>query len=343
MSNIKALVLFSGGLDSLLAARVLQEQGITVHAICFRSNFFDENNAKKAAEANDIYIRDTVDISKELLGLIRDDNVKKGKNLNPCIDCHGLMLRKAKEYVDTDEYHFLATGEVLGQRPFSQTKKAMEEVAKKAGVEVLRPLSARRMDPTEIEEKGWVDRDKLLDIQGRGRKEQISWTVHYNLKEYESPSGGCLLTEEEFSRKLADMTEHFDQVRPEDAELLKKGRVEWFNIRNKKGEESPVMAVIGRNKEDNVSLYYSQQPGDVLVRLAEMEGPLTLLRSKKYNFRTKEDTYEVEVQHKLDIKEWKKEVYSREKEMLEHIALLDAWYKPRVRGDKTTVKVARNI
>lgn len=334
MKNVKALVLFSGGLDSLAAIRVLEEQGIKVDAICFFSCFFGIYKAEKAARANGVTIRDKVDINKGIMELVSDPQVPKGKNLNPCIDCHSLMIKKAQEYVDSGEYDLLATGEVLGQRPFSQTKDALKKVEKKAGAEVLRPLSAQKLEPTTAENKGLVDRDKLLDIEGRSRKKQISLAIHYNLKEYESPSGGCLLTEEEFSKKLEEMFDKWAQCNKYDVELLKRGRVAWTAFLSPKGEKHLVMAVTGRKEEDNMNLCYSQQQGDIVMYPRDTTGPLTLVRSKERQLGGDGENEVVEVEVPTGEKPPQlKEVYDNEEDMLRDIARRNAWYKTTLRGE----------
>jgi len=337
----KALVLFSGGLDSLLAVKLLQDQGIKADAICFISNFFDCHSAKVAANTNGVKIRKVMDISEEMLDLIKDNNVKKGKNLNPCIACHSLMISKADRYVESGEYDFLATGEVAGQRPFSQTKQALKEVQNNTKIKVLRPLSAKLLEPTDMEKKGWIDRQKLLDIQGRGRKKQISWAIYYNLSDYESPAGGCLLTESDFGKKLSRMIKHWPRCNKDDVELLKHGRTEWFSILNKDNKKGYVLSVTGRRKEDNVSLLYSKKKGDKLVFLKNLAGPLTLVRSKDYIFQEKKNAYKLNIPKKLEFQKRKNRMYKNERQLWGHLSLLTAWYKTESRGKEVEVKVKR--
>jgi predicted subunit of tRNA(5-methylaminomethyl-2-thiouridylate) methyltransferase len=341
MNSKKVLVLFSGGLDSLLAVAVLRAQGLTVDAVCFVSNFFDCRNAKRAAEANGIKIREVVDIGSEILDMVKDPEAKKGKNLNPCIDCHSLMIKKARQYIESGEYAIIATGEVLGQRPFSQTKRAMEQIEKNAGIRVLRPLSALKMEPTEPEQKGWIDRKKLLGIEGRGRKKQIELAINYNLKEYESPAGGCLLTQESFSQRLSDMIKYWPDCEPGDVELLKHGRPIWFTLKDKEAEHY-ILAVIGRRAEDNVSLYYGAEKGDLVMSLKELEGPLTLVRSKSYAFPFEKMKYKIKVPvEENDFESAGNRVCKKEERMLEYQALLTAWYKAQARGRTVTVEVKK--
>jgi predicted subunit of tRNA(5-methylaminomethyl-2-thiouridylate) methyltransferase len=342
MSNKKVLVLFSGGLDSLLAAVLLREQGVTVDAVCFFSNFFDYQNAKRAANANGIRIREVVDISPEILDMVKNPQVRKGKNLNPCIDCHSLMIKKAGQYVESGEYGIIATGEVLGQRPFSQTKRAMKQIEKKAGVQVLRPLSALKMEPTEPEKEGWIDRKRLLDIEGRERKKQIELAIKYNLKEYESPAGGCLLTQADFSQRLLDMIKYWPACDVDDVELLKRGRVKWFTLEDKNKEKHYILMVMGRKAEENVSLHYGAKKGDIAMSLKELEGPLTLVRSKTYPFSFEKEEYVIEVPAGEDnFESVKDKTYQKEEKMLEYQASLTAWYKTQARGKTVTVEVKK--
>ena len=170
MKKVKALVLLSGGLDSMLAVKVLQEQGIEVTGITFESNFYNAEKSKKVVEQLNIPLK-IVDISKEMLDLVKNPSSGHGKHMNPCIDCHSLMIKKASDFLKKEtkslstetgerdsvsEYDIIATGEVVGQRPFSQTKQALERVRNYSGVDVLRPLSAKLLPETEFQimEKG---------------------------------------------------------------------------------------------------------------------------------------------------------------------------------------------
>jgi len=189
-AKIRALLLFSGGLDSLLAAEILREQNVEVEGICFTSNFF--TCAKAEEEARKIGIKlHTVNISKQILDLVKKPPHGHGKNLNPCIDCHGLMIKTAGEFLkgkkNKQGFDFLASGEVLGQRPFSQNSQTLRTVSKIGKVSILRPLTAKNLDPTEMEEKGLVEREKLGKISGRGREEQIKWAQNLGIKNYPSP------------------------------------------------------------------------------------------------------------------------------------------------------------
>ncbi|MCD4693944.1 7-cyano-7-deazaguanine synthase, partial [bacterium] len=169
----RALVLFSGGLDSMIAVKLLQVQNIEVEAICFVSNFFNSKKAEEGAKNLKIKLH-IVNISKEMLKLVKNPPNGHGKYYNPCIDCHGLMVRKAGKFIEKNKkFDFLASGEVLGQRPFSQNKKSLKKVIDISGYEILRPLSAMLLLETEIEKKGLVKREELANISGRNRSVQF--------------------------------------------------------------------------------------------------------------------------------------------------------------------------
>ncbi len=268
---VKAVALFSGGLDSQLAVLLVQEQGVEVVGITFSTPFFTPEVALKAAEQLNIPL-EVEDFTGELIEVIKNPAYGYGKNLNPCIDCHALMVRKAGQYMEKIGAHFIITGEVLGERPKSQNYKALGIVEKESGYQglVLRPLSARLLPPTVPEEKGWVDRDKLGDIQGRSRKPQMAMAEKYGLKEYPTPAGGCLLTVEGFSRKLKDLLAENPQPHRLDIELLKVGR----HFRLGPG----VKLVVGRNHEENKKIESLAREGDIIFKAADIPGPTALYR-----------------------------------------------------------------
>ena len=372
MKKVKALVLLSGGLDSMLAVKILQEQGIEVSGITFESNFYNAEKAKRAVKQLGISLK-IIDIRKEMLDLVKNPPNGHGKNLNPCIDCHALMIRKASEFLKnqphpspllknerglisrvkklifrpsslprrrtggSEEFDVIATGEVAGQRPFSQTKQALQRVEKNAGVEVLRPLSAKLLPETEYEKKGLVDRSKLLDISGRGRERQMELAKKFGIKEYPSPGGGCLLTEFEFSVKLREMKDSWKDCDAEDVELLKHGRVYWVNSKNAK-----TLIVVGRNKEDNKELERLVEEGDILVELDDFKGPITLIRNKKQETRNKQIPNSnppagragFQIPDELDVKDLKLEQEKSEEEILEIAGILTGYHAPKARGKK---------
>ncbi|MCI6189203.1 MAG: tRNA 4-thiouridine(8) synthase ThiI, partial [Clostridium sp.] len=196
----RALAMISGGLDSILAAKIIKDQGIDVIGICFKSYFFNENNAKRMTKQIGIKL-EVVDFSKEHFEMVKNPKHGLGKNMNPCIDCHAMMMRYAGELLEKLDADFIITGEVLNQRPMSQNKQALNVVKKESGFadKILRPLCALNLEPTEMEKNGLVDRNKLLNISGRSRKVQMELAEKYGIKDYPSPAGGCKLTEPNYA------------------------------------------------------------------------------------------------------------------------------------------------
>jgi len=267
----KALVLFSGGLDSILAALFLKKQKIKVVGITFTSYFFGPEKAKEAAKKIGIFLK-IVDFSKEHLKVVKKPKYGYGKSMNPCIDCHILMLKKAKEVMEKENFDFVATGEVLGERPMSQNREALEIVEKESSLKgyLLRPLSARLLPKTIPEKLLLVDREKLLDIKGRSRKRQIELAKEFKIKEYPTPAGGCLLTDLEFGKRLKKLFEIFPGCQGNDIELLKLGRHFW---------EGKVKIIVGRNEKENEEIKKLIRKGDILIEMKNYPGPTTLIRN----------------------------------------------------------------
>ncbi len=218
-----AVALISGGLDSMLAARAMLEQGIRVEGINFFTGFCVEghthairsrdrgrpkrNNALWVAEQLGIRLH-IVDVSEPYKDVVLNPRHGYGHNLNPCLDCKGFMVARAHEWMLEQGYDFLVTGEVVGQRPMSQRRDTMPVVARESGAgdRLLRPLCAKLLPPTLPEREGWVDRERLFDFSGRSRKPQMALAARYGLHDYAQPAGGCcFLTDERYSAKLADL------------------------------------------------------------------------------------------------------------------------------------------
>src|SRR5210317_3758 len=221
----KALGLLSGGLDSSLAALCLKRQGIEVNAIAFVTPFFGSSKAEQAARLMDIPLI-VENISDVHLDMVKNPRYGYGKNMNPCIDCHAMMFRLAGEVMLERGFDFLFSGEVLGQRPMSQNANALRSVANYSGHpdRILRPMSAKLLPITPMEEEGLVDREQLLGIQGRSRKRQEALAKEWGLQDYPASGGGCLLTEKSFSGRLRDLVEKQPEATVVDVELLKVGR-----------------------------------------------------------------------------------------------------------------------
>jgi tRNA-specific 2-thiouridylase len=240
----KAVALISGGLDSLLAARLIQQQGIEVEGINFYTGFCVEghthairnkdrnrvkrNNALWVAEELGIKLH-IVDIVEEYKNVVINPRHGYGANLNPCLDCKIFMVRKAHEWIQQHGFDFIITGEVIGQRPKSQRKRSMPVVAAESGAEdlLLRPLCARNLKPTRPELEGWVDREQMLDFSGRSRKPQMALAAQFGFEDYAQPAGGCcFLTDRSYSVKLQDLWDNRGRREYEldDIMLLKVGR-----------------------------------------------------------------------------------------------------------------------
>jgi tRNA U34 2-thiouridine synthase MnmA/TrmU len=267
----KALVLLSGGLDSILAAKILMEQKIKVVGLTFRSYFFGSEKAEKAAKKLGIKIK-IIDFSKEHLKIVKSPKHGYGKAMNPCIDCHALMLKFAKKIMKKEKFDFVATGEVLGERPMSQNKAALDLVEKESSLSgyLLRPLSAKLLKPTIPETKGLINRGKLLGIQGRSRKKQIELAKKWGIDWYPTPAGGCLLTEIEFGKRLRELFEKYPKAKGNDIELLKIGRHFWIN---------GAKIVVGRNHQENLKIKELKKRKDILVEIENYPGPIALIRN----------------------------------------------------------------
>lgn len=266
----KALVLLSGGLDSILAVKVLQEQGVDVAGISFVTPFFGAANARQGAR--DLNIELIVeDITKDHLDIVKSPQHGYGKQMNPCIDCHTLMIAAAGRVMEREGFDFIATGEVLGERPMSQNYDALMGVARRSGYGeyVLRPLSAQLLPPTKPERDGLVDRDRLLSIEGRSRKPQMALVEKYGITRFVQPAGGCRLTDPAFSSRLRDLLDHTPDAGRWDCELLARGR----HFRFPDGAK----VVVGRDQRDNESLAAMARPQDVVLFARSVPGPTTLV------------------------------------------------------------------
>jgi tRNA-specific 2-thiouridylase len=277
---MKAIAMLSGGLDSTLATKMVLEQGIELEALNFLTVFCTCTNreetclaSQKAVDALGISLK-VLNVSEEYLEIVKHPKHGYGSNMNPCIDCRIFMLKKAKAYMEGSGAFFIVTGEVLGERPMSQRRDALRLVEKEAGLEgfILRPLSAKLLPASIPEREGWVDREKLLGIQGRSRKPQIELAEHFGIHDYPCPAGGCLLTDPGFSRRMKDLILHGPDFSLNDVHLLKMGR--HFRLSPK------IKLVVGRNKEENQKIQAFAQGEDILLKLPSFPGPLSLLRGE---------------------------------------------------------------
>jgi len=303
----RALAMFSGGLDSMIAIKLMVDQGIDVIALHIKIGFGGTKDVsevmKQRAEMAGAEFK-IVDVREEYIQNILFDPVHGyGKNFNPCIDCHGYMFKIAKAMMPELGASFIFTGEVIGQRPMSQRHDAMKQVAKLADDKeeklIVRPMSAKLMEETTPELEGWIDREKLLDISGRSRERQLAMAKVYGWEDYESPGGGCLLTESHYSDRIKEFIS-FDTFEVEDIELLKFGR----HFRLPDGAK----LAVGRDKEDNEGLQAIKSEKYVTIKLP-IGGPFSLLSAEAsradralaaklamtYARSSAEESYDVEV------------------------------------------------
>ncbi|MDD5169195.1 MAG: tRNA 4-thiouridine(8) synthase ThiI [Syntrophales bacterium] len=265
-----ALSLFSGGLDSLIAVRLISDQGIHVEGVTFETPFFSASKARTSASRVKLPLT-VLNFTEEHLVMLKNPRYGYGKNMNPCIDCHTLMLKKTGDLMAEMGADFIFTGEVLGQRPMSQGKQSLYVVAKNSGYAdvILRPLSAKLLPETKPEREGKVDRQRLLDIQGRGRKTQMELASRYGIADYPPPAGGCLLTDPMFSNRLRDLFRHQKDPPVTDMELLKYGR----HFRTDRG----IKIIVGRNSSDNEGIEHWRQEEDGLLYMLDVPGPSVLV------------------------------------------------------------------
>lgn len=271
-SKGRGLSLFSGGLDSQLAICVLRDQGVSVEAVVFASPFFKIETAKRASEHLNVPLH-VVDFTEDILGLIEHPLHGFGGGMNPCIDCHALMIHRAGELMVSKGFDFVATGEVLNQRPMSQNRHSMGVVEKDAALNgrLVRPLSALLLEPSVPEQEGLIDRTRLLGLNGRSRKPQMELAEKFGLVDYPAPAGGCLLTEKGFCRKLADIKTNEGLGDERLIGLLLYGR--HFRL------PGGAKCVTGRDVRDNAALKRLCREGDVLLHTVDVPGPTVLIPS----------------------------------------------------------------
>ncbi|MEM5789078.1 MAG: tRNA 4-thiouridine(8) synthase ThiI [Syntrophobacteraceae bacterium] len=264
--KVHGIGLLSGGLDSILAVKVLQAQGLELLGLTFVTPFFGPKPGLEAGTKAGIRTV-AIDISESHLAMLKTPRYGYGSQINPCIDCHGLMLREAGKLMEKEGADFLFTGEVLGQRPMSQRRDSLRSVEKLAGCpgRVLRPLSAKLLDPTVVELEGLVDREQLLDIQGRSRRRQAELAARFEIRDYPQPGGGCMLTKEGFANRLRELL----RCRPEacvgDVEIIKWGRA--FIL------PGGHVCMVGRQQGDNRQLDKLARDNDVHLRSFDHPGP----------------------------------------------------------------------
>jgi len=276
--GIKAVLLLSGGLDSILAGRVLLEQGIALEALNFTSPFcnctpknFSCSAARQGAEQLGIPV--TIRACGEAyLEIMKHPRFGRGSGMNACLDCRIHLFARAKEFMAETHAAFVATGEVLGERPMSQRRDAMATIERESGLAglIVRPLSAQHFPPSVPEAQGWVDRSRLLAFQGRGRTPQIQLAEHYGIHDYPCPAGGCLLTDKEFAARFRELLEHEPGFGLAEARLLKSGR--HFRL------PGGAKLILGRNAGENQTLERSRRERDFLLAPQGFAGPTGLIQ-----------------------------------------------------------------
>ena len=269
----KALSLLSGGLDSQLAICVLLEQGIHVEAITYRSPFFGTEKGEQAAKALGVK-HHIIDFTEDILEQVQRPAHGLGKAMNPCIDCHTHMIMRAGELLEKWGFDFIATGEVLAQRPMSQNKQSLGVVARCSKYEdlLVRPLCASLIEPTKPIREGWLDVSRLPAFSGRNRTPQMKLAEQFGLKDYPAPAGGCLLTEKRFGNKLKDLLDHEGP----DADrtnvwLLKIGR----HLRL----ADDIKVIVGSDEADNNLLEAKAHPEDLRIICPDVPTPTVIAPS----------------------------------------------------------------
>lgn len=280
IKQTKALVLFSGGLDSRLVVKLLQEQGIKLEALYFNLPFGCGccNNLEcnfNFSQLNNLKIR-MIDCNRgrffhNYIKIIRNPKYGRGRGLNPCIHCRIFMLNEAKRIMQKEKFDFIATGEVLGQRPMSQYRHALLSIEKETKLQgrILRPLSAKLLPETIVEKNKLVDRNKLLNINGRNRRVQIELANKFRIK-YPNPAGGCLLCDKNYSKKLLDLLNNSKTIKPE--EIFSLNNFRHFRLRGK--------LILGRNKEENEELFRLNKKLKFNIIIPKLPGPTCIFESK---------------------------------------------------------------
>lgn len=276
--QVTALALFSGGLDSILACRVVSEQGVKVKALKFVTPFFDYDLlGKKQQYKEEVWKKyaidvDVRDITQEYLELLKNPPHGFGKNFNPCIDCKIMMIRQAKALMPLYGASFIITGEVIGQRPMSQRRDTLRVIEKDSGTDsiLLRPLCTNSQAPSLAEIEGYIDREKLPQFSGRGRSQQIELAAKFGISDYPAPAGGCTLTDPNLSKRIKNLYREGKEIKADDICLLLFGR--QFKL------PGGGWLVLGRDEKDNDKLSLMKQPDDILLLMPSRPGPTGILR-----------------------------------------------------------------
>ena len=285
MSKKKVVALLSGGLDSQLAVRMMQEQGFEVSAVAIKTPFCDFDcgrgcgfEIRERADDLDVNLK-TVYLGDEYIEMLKHPKYGRGAGFNPCVDCRAMMFGAAKKHMKEIGADFIISGEVVGQRPMSQHRKALKTIEKESKLEdvIVRPLSGRLLPATKPEKDGLIRREDLGMIRGRSRKPQLAMAKDYNIQDPPNAGGGCLLTDPGFGLRAQDLFSHIETPTINDIDLLKVGRHHRLDPETK--------MVVGRNKVENETMQMLALPGDIILEVRDYVGPTTILRgdtAKKY-------------------------------------------------------------
>ncbi len=276
----KAVALLSGGLDSTLAVKLMIDQGIEVYALNFTSAFCTcdsgarkesgcKSESRRVAEEFNIPIK-VVLKGDDYIDVVRAPKHGYGKGINPCVDCRIYIFIRAKEYMEEIGASFIITGEVLGQRPMSQRRETMGIIERESGLEglIVRPLCALQMEPTIPEKNGVIDRELMLAVAGRGRRQQMDLADDLDINDYPCPSGGCLLTDKIFSKKVRDLLDHNEEVDKKDLVMLRIGR--HFRHNGSK-------VIVGRDEAENKRLTALSTQKQMLIEPVDFPGPVAVV------------------------------------------------------------------
>jgi tRNA-specific 2-thiouridylase len=291
-NSIRAVALLSGGLDSMLAARIVQEQGIEILGVHFATGFCALQRRRRVArpaELNSDRLRnealhsaaqlhvpvEVIDVADDYLPVVLKPKHGYGAHMNPCQDCRAFMLRRARDYMEEVGAQFIVTGEVVGQRPNSQRRHQLRQIEREAKLEglILRPLSAKLLDETLPEREGWVDRTKLFGIAGRSRREQLRLAEEFGLDDFAQPAGGCcMLVEEAFTRRLEDFLAH------NPAEALNREAIALLSVGRHFRLPDGTKVIAGRHEGENRFLDRVREEGHWRFQTVDQRSPVALVR-----------------------------------------------------------------
>jgi len=276
----KVVALLSGGLDSRLAVKMMQNQGFEVEAVAIKTPFCDFDcgrgcgfEIRETADTLGVKLK-TVYLGDDYIEMLKHPKHGFGSGMNPCIDCRAMMFEAGKKHMEEIGAEFIISGEVLGQRPMSQHAPALRTIEKESGLEgkIVRPLSAALLPPTEPELKGLIKREDLGKIRGRSRKDQLEMAQEFGIENPPNAGGGCLLTDPAFAIRVKDLFKHTETPTTNDIDLLKIGRHFRFDENTK--------LIVGRNKDENEIIKSLALDGDILLEAKDHVGPVTLIRGE---------------------------------------------------------------